>query len=81
MIEKRTVWVDWCTARVVRALRDRGVRPLLLKGPAVATWLYAENPRVRAYTDVDLLVAPTDRETAEAVLAELEGVNLLEGSA
>ena len=71
MIEKRTVWVDWCTARVVRALRDRGVRPLLLKGPAVASWLYAENPRVRAYTDVDLLVAPTDRATAEAVLAEL----------
>jgi hypothetical protein len=71
VIDKRPIWVDWYTARVVRALRDRGVRPLLLKGPAVATWLYPDNPRVRAYGDVDLLVAPAERAAAEMVLTEL----------
>jgi hypothetical protein len=71
VIDKRTIWVDWCTARVVQALHDAGVHPLLLKGPAIATWLYPENPRTRSYADVDLLVAPPERVTAEAVLTAL----------
>src|SRR3954463_13466769 len=70
-ISKRSIWVDWCTAQAVKALRAEGVRPLLLKGPAVARWLYAENPRRRPYVDVDLLVAPDERAAAERALAAL----------
>jgi len=71
VIDKRTIWVDWCTARVVQALHERDVRPLLLKGPALAAWLYPENPRSRAYADMDLLVPPTARASAERALTEL----------
>ncbi len=71
MIDKRSIWVDWCTAQAVKALRERGVRPLLLKGPAIATWLYPELPRARPYHDIDLLVRPSDRAATERTLADL----------
>jgi hypothetical protein len=61
--------VDRATAGVVRALRDRGVRPILLKGPALERWLYDDRPR--PYVDVDLLVSPDDRPRAEDVLRGL----------
>jgi hypothetical protein len=34
----RTMRVDQVTGEVVKAMRAAGVRPLLLKGPAVARW-------------------------------------------
>lgn len=54
----------------VEHLRERGVTPILLKGPAIATWLY-DDGMPRPYRDIDLLVAPAEFEKATAVLAEL----------
>jgi hypothetical protein len=54
--------VDAWAAEAVSDLRRRGVRVLLLKGPAIARWLYPHDPTQRGYVDVDLLVAPHDRE-------------------
>jgi hypothetical protein len=63
--------VDRWTAEVVDALRERGIRTILLKGPAVARWLYADDSAARAYRDVDLLVGPGDLAAAEKLLEEL----------
>jgi hypothetical protein len=62
--------VDQVTAEVVAALRARGVQPILLKGPAVAQWLYDED-ELRPYVDTDLLVAPEHQDVAAQVLADL----------
>lgn len=62
--------VDTVTAEVVTAMRDAGVRPLLLKGPSIATWLYGDDAP-RPYGDSDLLVAPESYGPAEEVLREL----------
>ena len=62
--------VDAATAEVVGALRERGVRSVLLKGPALARWLY-DDAALRPYGDTDLLVAPADHAAAEQVLREL----------
>ena len=62
--------VDAVTANVVAALRRAGVASIILRGPAIARWLYAEGD-IRAYRDVDLLVEPERRAKAEAVLAGL----------
>lgn len=65
------LWVDWYTAQVVGRLRERGLEPILLKGPAIVRWLYADDPETRSYIDADLLVAPDELSAAEQVLAEL----------
>ena len=62
--------VDHSTAEVLRAFEGEGVSSLVLKGPALARWLYGPGER-RHYGDVDLLVAPPHWETAQRVLAEL----------
>jgi Uncharacterised nucleotidyltransferase len=62
--------VDAVTADVVRALRRAGIASIILRGPAIARWLYSEG-EIRAYRDVDLLVEPGKRAPAEAVLAGL----------
>ena len=49
--------LDQVAAQVVRALRARDIDAILLKGPVLAEWLYADGA-ARAYGDVDLLVAP-----------------------
>lgn len=64
------VALDAALAEVSSALSERGLRSVLLKGPALATWLY-DDPSERTYTDVDLLVDPSTFARAEAVLAEL----------
>jgi hypothetical protein len=66
----RSLSVDQVTAEVVAALRAQGVRPILLKGPAFAQWLYDEG-ELRPYVDTDLLVAPEHQEIAAQVLADL----------
>ncbi len=50
---------------------------VLLKGPAVALYLYPENPSLRTYRDIDLLVDPQVFDAAEALLAGL-GYSLLD---
>ncbi len=67
----RRLQVDAWTAKVVTALRHAGVRPILLKGPAIARWLYDDDFLARTYGDIDLLVSPTQRPRAEAVLRDM----------
>ena len=62
--------VDGATAQVVTALRARDIRAIVLKGPALARWLYPD-AALRRYGDIDLLVGPAEFESAESVLAEL----------
>jgi hypothetical protein len=58
-------------------MRARGVRTILLKGPAVALWVY-DADRPRAYGDTDLLVSPLDHATAEQVLVQLGFTKLID---
>lgn len=61
--------VDRFSAEVVTALRAAGVPSLLMKGPAIATWIYGGEPR--SYADTDLLLREGDWERAVAVLERL----------
>jgi hypothetical protein len=63
----RGLAVEAALAQVVGALERGGVEPLLLKGPALARWLY-DDPSERGFEDVDLLVAPDRFDRAERVL-------------
>jgi hypothetical protein len=56
--------------QIVGALREAGVRSILLKGPVHARWLYEEGAR-RAYSDIDLLAPAGELDRAEVVLEEL----------
>ncbi|HVW47988.1 MAG TPA: nucleotidyltransferase family protein [Solirubrobacterales bacterium] len=58
--------VDRVSAEVVSALRAAGVPSLLMKGPAISTWIYAGEPR--SYADTDLLLREADWKRATAVL-------------
>jgi Uncharacterised nucleotidyltransferase len=62
--------VDGVTREVVTAMRDAGIRTVLLKGPSTAAWLYGGNA-ARPYGDSDLLVAPGSYPKAGDVLREL----------
>lgn len=73
----RTIAVDVETAAVVRGLNAAGVRCILLKGPALASFLY-DPAELRPYVDVDLLVTPDDEQRASDVLRELGFEQLVE---
>lgn len=62
--------IDGSTARVVEALRVAGVEAILLKGPALASWLYDDGDP-REYGDADLLVPIQKLAAAERTLEEL----------
>jgi hypothetical protein len=62
--------VDVVTAEVVTALREAGVDSVLLRGPAIARWLY-DDETWRSYVDVDLLVPHGELEGAQEILAGL----------
>ena len=66
----RSLAIDGVTAEAVSALEAVGLTPILLKGPVIARWLYADGSR-RSYGDTDLLVAPHHERQAEQVLAAL----------
>jgi hypothetical protein len=66
----RTLTVDLLTGSVITSLRQAGIPSILLKGPAVARWLYDEGA-ARSYVDTDLLLAPDDLPAAERLLAQL----------
>jgi hypothetical protein len=61
---------DRATGELARAFREAGVKWLLLKGPSVRSLLYPDTAS-RPYVDVDVLVAPGDLPTAEALLQAL----------
>jgi hypothetical protein len=54
--------------RAIDALARAGVEPILLKGTALAYWLY-DDPSLRPRGDTDILVREDARRTAEAELA------------
>jgi hypothetical protein len=58
------------SAEVGGALAAAGVRPILLKGPAIAGLLYRDGAP-RPYGDTDLLVPPDRRAAAEAALRDI----------
>jgi hypothetical protein len=64
-----TFAVDFVTADVWTSLEAGGIRSVLLKGPAIAAWLFPGEGRF--YADTDLLVRAADRARAEAVLTGL----------
>lgn len=62
--------LDAAAVEAIEALRADGIRAILLKGPAIAQWLY-DQPWERDYNDIDLLVAPEDHSRAGAILGGL----------
>lgn len=62
--------LDAAAIEAIQALSAGGIRAILLKGPAIASWLY-DDPWERVYGDIDLLVAPQDHDPAAAILERL----------
>jgi hypothetical protein len=62
--------VDRTTAEISEAFAGAGVRSILLKGPAIAEWLY-KGEALRAYADTDLLISSADWEKASSLLKGL----------
>jgi hypothetical protein len=62
-----TLAMDVAALEAVSLLAQAGVRSILLKGPAVARWLYDDSTE-RKYNDIDLLVDPQMLSLAEHVL-------------
>jgi len=62
--------IDRVTGEATAALREAGIESIVVKGPAIATWLFtAGEPRL--YTDSDLLIQRRDWSRAHSVLAGL----------
>jgi hypothetical protein len=57
-------------SQIISELAQRGVRPVIFKGTALAYTLYA-NSALRPRGDTDLIVAPQDRAMVETVLTSL----------
>jgi Uncharacterised nucleotidyltransferase len=62
--------VDKVAASVTRELLLRGIDSILLKGPAVARWLYRDGTP-RPYGDADIMVAPSNWQATRDMLREL----------
>ena len=62
--------IDAATAELFSALAQAGARARLLKGPAIARWLY-HDPDEREYGDCDVLIAPEWLADAERALEAL----------
>lgn len=62
--------LESASAEVLRAFSSAGVKGILLKGASITSWLYEDgDPRVSV--DCDVLVRPTDRNSAGQVLTDL----------
>lgn len=70
MLTALALSVDRLTAELVRAFDAREIPCILLKGPAIAHWLYGDGS-VRPYADCDLLVASHHIPGAQALLSDL----------
>ena len=57
-------------AQTVDAMKRDGIRPILLKGPAIARWLY-DSSTARVYGDSDLLVSPGNFDASQETIAAL----------
>jgi Uncharacterised nucleotidyltransferase len=59
------------TGLLIDGLRQRGLRPIVLKGASVRRMLYGSS-EARVSYDIDVLVAPSDLAATEAALPELD---------
>ena len=66
----RRLVLESATVEVCDALASDGIDAVVLKGPAVARWLYPDEP-TRSFVDVDLLVAGNRVRAAGATLKKL----------
>ena len=66
-VTARALRIDLVTAEVVGALGEAGIRSIVLKGPAIARWLYRDGAP-RTYVDSDLLLDPDELARAGEVL-------------
>lgn len=66
MLAVRNLVIDQLAAEVTGAFADEGIETLVLKGPALAAWLYPGE--VRPYGDADVMVSPENWERAVALL-------------
>lgn len=69
---------DATLAEVAAALHARQIRPLLIRGPVIARWLY-DDLAERPYGDIDLLVRPEAYAAAGVVLASLDFADTSKG--
>ncbi|MDQ6616492.1 MAG: nucleotidyltransferase family protein [Actinomycetota bacterium] len=76
----RSLFMEMAAGEAFEWLERADVASIVLKGPAVATWLYQPN-EVRPSVDVDLLVAPEDFDRAEHALEQLGYRHRLRGGA
>jgi hypothetical protein len=76
LLAARNLRVDQLTAEIAGAFAAEGIDSLVLKGPALAEWLYPGE--VRVYGDSDLMVRPNDWQRAVGVLERLGFQNILE---
>jgi len=58
-------------SKIIKAFHDGGVRPLVLKGPALALSIYPD-PAMRPGSDLDLLVLPQQMSKARDILEQLD---------
>jgi hypothetical protein len=65
----RNLVIDQLTAEIAKTFAEDGIDTLVLKGPALAEWLYPGE--VRPYGDSDIMVAPGDWDQAVTVLNRL----------
>jgi len=70
LLAVRNLLIDQFTAEIVGTFAEEGIESLVLKGPALAEWLYPGE--VRPYSDTDLMVAPGDWDQAVTVLNRLD---------
>ncbi len=63
--------------RVVAALADAGIRPILLKGTPLAYTMY-DSPASRSRADTDLMVSAADVEAARQVMRSLSYVETVQ---
>jgi hypothetical protein len=72
----RNLMVDRITAEIAGIFAGEGIESLVLKGPALAAWLYPGE--VRPYGDSDIMVAPDNWRRAVSILEGLGFSNYLE---
>jgi hypothetical protein len=65
----RTLALDVVAGELARSFERAGIRCILLKGPAMARWLY-DDESYRAYVDIDFLVPRTDLGAATKLLSQ-----------
>ena len=76
LMAARNLVVDRLTAEIAGVFAMDGIESLVLKGPALAEWLYPGE--VRPYDDSDLMITPGDWQRAVGVLERLGFHNHLE---